>query len=198
MTTFIHAANGLRLNIAGVKKLYLKTVTNDGTAGAGGDARQGVFADEHLIGFPATDHSPRMLLENLAARICGTDGVFGIEDGGVFHQFISDADTVEVINFGAQENSSWDGRTTFGRVIDTAALMKAPESVSALQTMVRKLNERGQESRGYVTGIPEIQQILSELTALVPASVGRTNLSGSADDVSVEITIGFTLERGQL
>jgi hypothetical protein len=70
---------------------------------------------------------------------------------------------------------------------------------SALKEMVEKLDHRQPGSGGYVTHLPEIQRILSELTSLVPAVVLQRSSPGDAEgDVSVEIKIGFTIERSLL
>lgn len=69
---------------------------------------------------------------------------------------------------------------------------------AALRAMVEKLDKRPRDQSGYVTYIPEIQAILSEITPRVPASVIHTNQHGPEGDISVVITIGFTLERDLL
>lgn len=69
---------------------------------------------------------------------------------------------------------------------------------NALNAMVKKLDNRRRDQSGYVTYLPEVINILSELTPRVPASVIHTNTNGPAGDISVQITIGFTLERDLL
>jgi len=68
----------------------------------------------------------------------------------------------------------------------------------ALKAMVEKLDNRPREQSGYVTHLPEVKAILNELTERVPASVIHTNTRGPKSDISVNITIGFTLERDLL
>lgn len=67
---------------------------------------------------------------------------------------------------------------------------------TALQAMVRKLDNRDKNQAGYVTHLPEIKAILDSLTDLVPAVVLEQTAHGN--DVSVLIKIGFTLERDLL
>ena len=70
--------------------------------------------------------------------------------------------------------------------------------MSALQEMYAALERsavlpggRGQYSLGgYVTHLPELRKIISELTDQVPLSICRTGSPG----IGVEITIFFTLD----
>jgi len=72
------------------------------------------------------------------------------------------------------------------------------EPTSALKEMVWKLDKKQRDQTGYTTYIPEVKDILNELTNLVPASVIQTGTHGPKQDISVKITIGFTLERDLL
>lgn len=68
---------------------------------------------------------------------------------------------------------------------------------TALKAMVEKLDSREKDSEGYVTYLPEVQAILSELSPQVMASVVESN-GGGTDAVSVKVTLRFTLERSAL
>jgi hypothetical protein len=72
------------------------------------------------------------------------------------------------------------------------------EPTSALKEMVWKLDKKPRDQTGYITQIPEIQDILSEITPRVSALVAHTGTHGPKQDISVQITIGFTLERDLL
>lgn len=69
---------------------------------------------------------------------------------------------------------------------------------SALEEMIRKLDNRVGGAGGYVTNTPEIQAILSEITSLVPASVVDRTRDSNGNIISVEIRIGFSLDRSLL
>lgn len=69
--------------------------------------------------------------------------------------------------------------------------------MSALSEMVDKLDNRRPNTAGYVTGVPELQAILAELSPLVPVGIYLDALQ-YGDDVSVTIRVGFSLERNQL
>lgn len=67
---------------------------------------------------------------------------------------------------------------------------------SALKAMVEKLDNRQPGTAGYNTTLPELQEILSQLTPRVPVSILESRSSVDREkDVSVEIRIRFTLER---
>lgn len=67
---------------------------------------------------------------------------------------------------------------------------------SALKTMVEKLDNRRPGSSGYVTTLPELQAILSELTPRLSVAILESNQPyGHTEDISVEVKFGFTLER---
>jgi hypothetical protein len=70
---------------------------------------------------------------------------------------------------------------------------------SALKTMVEKLDNRQPGSLGYATKLPELQAILSELTPRVSVAILESHSSIDRDgDISVEVKLGFTLERSLL
>jgi hypothetical protein len=67
---------------------------------------------------------------------------------------------------------------------------------AAVNEMVRKLDARQPGSSGYVTTTPELIDILSELSKLVPVSiVVDRDVPG---ELSVMIKVGFALERSEL
>jgi hypothetical protein len=69
--------------------------------------------------------------------------------------------------------------------------------MSALSEMVAKLDNRQPGTRGYVTQVPELQRILSEITPLVSVGISEDYLDVPGE-VSVTITLGLTLERNLL
>jgi hypothetical protein len=73
---------------------------------------------------------------------------------------------------------------------------------SALKAMVRKLDARPRGHVGYVTNRDELIAILSELTPLLSVGILEENREFNAErggkDISVEIKLGFTLERDLL
>ena len=70
--------------------------------------------------------------------------------------------------------------------------------MSALSDMVRKLDTRQPGTRGYVTQVPELQRILSEITPLVSVGITEDQSLMLANEISVTITVGLTLERDLL
>jgi hypothetical protein len=73
---------------------------------------------------------------------------------------------------------------------------KAEGKMTALKTMVEKLDTRQPDSSGYVTNGHEVRAILDELSPNVTASVVETSAYGS--DISVTLTLRFTLDRSEL
>jgi len=73
---------------------------------------------------------------------------------------------------------------------------------SALAAMVRKLDEKPVGNVGYITNRDELIAILNELTPLLTVAILETNTKFNAErggkDISVEIKLGFTLERNLL
>lgn len=71
------------------------------------------------------------------------------------------------------------------------------EEPSALAVMVDKLDNQRPDSNGYVTYLPELRAIMSELSDLVPLNVfhrgNRTN-----NEIDVEVKLAFSLERDLL
>lgn len=74
---------------------------------------------------------------------------------------------------------------------------KNVKPMTALQTMVEKLDTRDRDSAGYVTNVREVQAILGELSPGVTASVIEANTYGK-DSISVEIKVRLTLDRSEL
>ena len=72
------------------------------------------------------------------------------------------------------------------------------EPQTALRTMVEKLDNRRPDSNGYVTELPELKAILSELSDRVPVGVQLDQYGTGGDIVSVTIKVGFALERSLL
>lgn len=76
------------------------------------------------------------------------------------------------------------------------------ESIASpyLMNMIRKLDERKPGTRGYVTQVPELQGILSEITPLVSVGVyTRPNHNREdTDTVPVEITFTMHLSRSEM
>lgn len=68
--------------------------------------------------------------------------------------------------------------------------------ISALAKMVEKLDNKRPDSRGYVTNLPELRDIMLELSDLVPLNVFHNGNRG--DEIDVEIKFGFALERNLL
>lgn len=70
------------------------------------------------------------------------------------------------------------------------------EKQSALKTMVEKLDNRQPDTSGYVTHLPELQEILSQLSPNVSVSIVESRSSANSDkDISVMVKVRFTLER---
>lgn len=70
--------------------------------------------------------------------------------------------------------------------------------MSALSDMVAKLDGLT-NTHGYVTALPELRDILAELSNLVPVGIHLSEIQYSPEtDVSVTITLGFTIERDHL
>jgi hypothetical protein len=69
--------------------------------------------------------------------------------------------------------------------------------MSALERMVYQLENPRPGSAGYVTALPELSAILSELSPLVSVGIKLSELQ-YGDDVSVTITLGFTIVRPHL
>lgn len=70
---------------------------------------------------------------------------------------------------------------------------------SALKAMVEKLDNRQRGSQGYVTTLPELQAILSQLTPRVPVAILEYySPIDRAGEISVEVKLSFTLERALL
>lgn len=76
------------------------------------------------------------------------------------------------------------------------------ESIASpyLTNLIRKLDERKPGTRGYVTQVPELQGILSEITPLVSVGVyaGRNFVPNDTDTVPVEITFSMHLSRSEM
>lgn len=76
------------------------------------------------------------------------------------------------------------------------------ESIASpyLMNMIHKLDERKPGTRGYITQVPELKGILSEITPLVSVGVfthPNHNREGT-DMVKVEITFSMTLSRSEM
>lgn len=70
---------------------------------------------------------------------------------------------------------------------------------SALNTMVEKLDNRRHGSSGYVTTLPELQAILSELTPRVSVAILESHSPiDQPGEISVDVRLSFTLERALL
>ena len=70
---------------------------------------------------------------------------------------------------------------------------------SALKHMVDQLENRRPGASGYVTALPELTAILSELSPLVPVGIQLSEIQYAPDEeVSVTIKLGFTIERKHL
>lgn len=70
---------------------------------------------------------------------------------------------------------------------------------SALKAMVEKLDNRQRGSLGYVTTLPELQAILSQLTPRVPVAILESySPIDRVGEISVEVKLSFTLERALL
>jgi hypothetical protein len=83
--------------------------------------------------------------------------------------------------------------------IDNETTTPTP-NLSAVHAMVEKLDNRRHDSSGYVTKTPEVIDILSQLSKLVPASiVVEPSIPGAPSDyISVMIKVGFTVSREEL
>lgn len=69
----------------------------------------------------------------------------------------------------------------------------------ALKAMVEKLDSREPDTDGYVTHLPELQEILSQLSPNVAVSIVESRSSVTSDkDISVMVKVRFTLEREAL
>lgn len=72
------------------------------------------------------------------------------------------------------------------------------EPSTALRTMVDKLDHPRPGANGYATYLPELRDILNELTDRVPVSIQLDEYGTGGDIVSVTIKVGFALERSLL
>lgn len=72
------------------------------------------------------------------------------------------------------------------------------EPQTALRTMVDKLDNRRPDTNGYVTYLPELKDILNELSDHVPVGVQLDQYGTGGDIVSITIKVGFALERSLL
>ena len=70
------------------------------------------------------------------------------------------------------------------------------EEVTALQSMVHKLDNVQKGFTGYLAPLPEVKSILAELSEQTTANVWYTENKGNT--LGVEIKIGFTLDRSEL
>lgn len=71
--------------------------------------------------------------------------------------------------------------------------------MSALKKMVEKLDNRDRAAHlGYVTYLPELQEILSELSPRVPVAILEDYGAVGDGEIGVTVKIGFALERDQL
>lgn len=79
------------------------------------------------------------------------------------------------------------------------AATAAENTQSALKTMVEKLDNRPRGNAGYVTALPELQAILSELTPRVSVAILESHSPiDHAGEISVDVRLSFTLERALL
>lgn len=69
---------------------------------------------------------------------------------------------------------------------------------TALRTMVDKLDNRPAGRNGYVTYLPELKEILNELSNYVPVGIHLDQYGTEGDTVSVTVKLGFALERSLL
>lgn len=70
---------------------------------------------------------------------------------------------------------------------------------SALKAMVEKLDNRRWGTSGYHTHLPELIEILSQLTPRVPVSILQSYSPIDVDgEITVEVKLSFTLERALL
>lgn len=72
------------------------------------------------------------------------------------------------------------------------------EPSTALRTMVAKLDNRRPGANGYVTYLPELKDILNELSDRVPVGIQLDEYGTDGDIVSVTIKVGIALERSLL
>lgn len=73
---------------------------------------------------------------------------------------------------------------------------RAPDGPSALAVMADKLDNMRPDTTGYLTHLPEIRAIMSELTDLVSAAVV---VNGEAEGlVCAQVIFGFAIERDLL
>lgn len=68
----------------------------------------------------------------------------------------------------------------------------------ALRQMLFRFSNRQPNTAGYVTHLPEVKAILNELTDHVPALVAEEAVRYNGNEVSVKITIGFTIAKDEL
>lgn len=100
--SFIQTIDGQLISATGIlAKLHI------GYASMSAKSRPGVFADTHLVGYPAPGGNVYLLLLNLATRAACSDGVFGIEEGSVYRRFITERDGVQTMHYGTGENTDW-------------------------------------------------------------------------------------------
>lgn len=86
-----------------------------------------------------------------------------------------------------------------GMNTNNEAATVAADTRSALKTMVEKLDNRPRGNAGYVTTLPELQSILSELTPLVSVAILESHSPiDQAGEISVDVRLSFTLERALL
>lgn len=72
------------------------------------------------------------------------------------------------------------------------------EDQSALHEMVKKLDNRVGGAGGYMACMTEVQAILGELSPLASAAISETTRNPSGKIISVDIKIGFSLDRSLL
>jgi hypothetical protein len=76
---------------------------------------------------------------------------------------------------------------------------KSKHDQSALKAMVEKLDNRRWGTSGYSTHIPELQEILSQITPRVPVSILESYSPVDREgEITVEVRLSFTLERALL
>lgn len=74
---------------------------------------------------------------------------------------------------------------------------ETPNTQEPLAEMYRKIKDRPEGSKGYLAQNEEIVRLLGSLSKHVSASVVQER-SDHPDNLSVKITIGFTLSRPEL
>ena len=78
----------------------------------------------------------------------------------------------------------------------TSYTVEEVKDFPALKAMYSKLDNVKLGQRGYIAYLPEVKEILGELSSCVPANVWFTSHEAGVD--GIEIKIGFHLDRSEL